>query len=101
MTCIFQSAARASLCAAVCLVILSGLAAPTSLSADDGGGTQAAVIACPCSRCLNPSPDYCPDKTPPLCAGGLCNTPDAGCVTAGATCNCRCGSGGASVCSCF
>src|SRR5579859_4606594 len=93
----FNGTAHLALCVAICLLILSGLAVPTSSALADGGGPG---FGCACSHC-SASPTYCPDKTPPLCMGGSCNTPDQNCQNSGFTCSCSCGTGGGTTCICF
>lgn len=90
----FALASRISMCIAICLLALGVLAAPSStLLADDGIVNPIATsgYSCPCDpRCQDPPPDFCPDKTPPSCAGGGCNTPDATCVAMKEKCKCSC-----------
>ena len=89
-----NAAAYLTTCGAICFLILAGLAfTPSSAVADDGSPM---ALACPCVRCDN----ECIGTTYP-CTGS-CNSPDAGCQTQHAICNCNCGIGDKTDnCNCF
>src|SRR5262245_43224435 len=71
---LLHHAACLAMCIAICMLLLSGLAVPTSsVFADDSAPI---ITGCPCNmHCNNPN-NPC---TGVDCAGG-CNTPDAVCT---------------------
>lgn len=98
MVMFLQILGEAAIIVAVGAFILGPVAAPIGSAWADEDPMAA---GCPCgAHCLAPAPSYCPDKTPPLCAGGNCNHPSQYCIDNNYTCQCSCGTFGGATCVC-